>query len=79
MVMNMMWKLVTGPMGSPFWRPVRCFERIPDTVIPHITGAEYFIDSDPGRVDYQLERRTWSTIQQRRNCCPGVGIMMCSR
>ena len=48
MVMNMMWKLVTRQMGSPFWRPVRCFRRIPDTVMPQITGAEYFIDSDPG-------------------------------
>ena len=27
MVMNMMWKLVTGQMGSPFWRPVRCFRK----------------------------------------------------
>ena len=60
-----------GTDGQSVLAAGRCFERIPDTVIPQITGAEYFIDSDPGRVmDYQLERRTWPTIRQRRNSLP---------
>ena len=58
--------LAVGPMFS---------ERIPDTVIPQITGAEYFIDSDPGEGNGLSVGAGGLGLRFSNggNCCPECG------